>query len=239
MAELQQFFTQMVYNASDLIPLGYAFGAGMVSSVNPCGFAMLPAYLGLYLGSRQLGVAGAGGGPARDGTALAVAVPAQLARAVLVSAVITAGFITLFGGAGVVITVGGRFIVALVPWLALAIGGVLVLMGAAMLLGRRFTASFAAGIAERVGDPGSVGVKGYFVFGVAYATASLSCTLPIFLTVVGAQPVRELGERGWRERLAQHVEIDSGGRQPEHGHLRVPVVYAHHHRSATGSLSLF
>src|SRR6056297_3335946 len=31
------------------LPLGFAFGAGMVSAVNPCGFAMLPAYLGLYL----------------------------------------------------------------------------------------------------------------------------------------------------------------------------------------------
>ncbi|MGA7671260.1 MAG: hypothetical protein WBW04_12620, partial [Nitrolancea sp.] len=31
------------------LPLGYAFGAGMVAAVNPCGFALLPAYLGLYL----------------------------------------------------------------------------------------------------------------------------------------------------------------------------------------------
>ena len=27
-------------------PLGYAFIAGMVASVNPCGFVLLPAYLG-------------------------------------------------------------------------------------------------------------------------------------------------------------------------------------------------
>ena len=30
-----------------LVPLGFAFAAGLVSCVNPCGFAMLPAYLGL------------------------------------------------------------------------------------------------------------------------------------------------------------------------------------------------
>ena len=36
-----------------LAPLGFAFAAGMASAVNPCGFAMLPAYLGLYLGSDQ------------------------------------------------------------------------------------------------------------------------------------------------------------------------------------------
>ena len=28
-----------------LAPLGFAFAVGMVSAVNPCGFAMLPAYL--------------------------------------------------------------------------------------------------------------------------------------------------------------------------------------------------
>ncbi len=46
MTEIQEFFTRLVYNISLIIPLGYAFGAGMVSTVNPCGFAMLPAYLG-------------------------------------------------------------------------------------------------------------------------------------------------------------------------------------------------
>ena len=33
--------------------LGLPFVAGMVSTVNPCGFAMLPAYLGLYIGSND------------------------------------------------------------------------------------------------------------------------------------------------------------------------------------------
>jgi len=31
-------------------PLAFAFGAGMVATVNPCGFAMLPAYLSFFLG---------------------------------------------------------------------------------------------------------------------------------------------------------------------------------------------
>ena len=36
-----------------------------------------------------------------------------------------------------------------------------------------------------IGNPGQVGIRGYFLFGLSYGTASLSCTLPIFLTVVG------------------------------------------------------
>ena len=56
-------------------PLALAFGAGMLATVNPCGFAMLPAYLGFFLGlggrrtatsgpacSRSLGVGAVGVG---------------------------------------------------------------------------------------------------------------------------------------------------------------------------------
>jgi len=185
MGELQEFFTLLVYNISNLIRLGYAFGAGMVSAVNPCGFAMLPVYLGLYLGGRDLYAATPVTSPNAGGAAVAASIPAQLARAIIVTLVVTAGFVVLFGAAGLVISAGGRLIVTSVPWLALGIGVVLVLMGIAMLLGRHFTASFTTRIAERMGDPCTVSVRSFFIFGVAFAAASLSCTLPIFLTVVG------------------------------------------------------
>mgnify|MGYP001611737333 FL=1 len=47
---LSQLASAWLGRVADFLPLGYAFGAGMVSTVNPCGFAMLPAYLGLFLG---------------------------------------------------------------------------------------------------------------------------------------------------------------------------------------------
>ena len=31
-------------------PLALAFAAGLVATVNPCGFAMLPAYLSYFMG---------------------------------------------------------------------------------------------------------------------------------------------------------------------------------------------
>ena len=40
-----------VDSLSSLLPLGFAFTVGMVATVNPCGFVMLPAYLGLYIGT--------------------------------------------------------------------------------------------------------------------------------------------------------------------------------------------
>ena len=33
------------------VPVALALGAGMLATVNPCGFAILPAYLGFFVGS--------------------------------------------------------------------------------------------------------------------------------------------------------------------------------------------
>jgi len=109
MTEIQEFFTRLVYNISLIIPLGYAFGAGMVSTANLCGFAMLPAYLGLYLGSRDLNASVPAGAAYLDSATASASIPSQLTRAVLVSLVITGGFLLLFGVAGVVISAGGQF----------------------------------------------------------------------------------------------------------------------------------
>ena len=69
------------------LPLGFAFAAGMVSAVNPCGFAMLPAYLGLYLGS--------GDQNRPENNPLR-----QVAQALLIGLSVAAGFVVLFGLAG-------------------------------------------------------------------------------------------------------------------------------------------
>jgi len=149
----------------------FAFAAGLASAVNPCGFAMLPAYLGLYLGS---GVSGEGAGPAR-----------QLVQAFLVGAAVTAGFVVLFGIAGSVIGLGASFVVSYIPWIGLVIGIVLTITGAWLIGGGKLYTGIAAQAASRIGDPGQVSVKGYFLFGISYGIASLSCTLPIFLAVLG------------------------------------------------------
>ncbi len=154
-----------------LLPLGFAFVAGMASAVNPCGFAMLPAYLGLYLGSE---------GQAEDNrTPLRV-----LANAFLVGLTVTAGFVLLFGAIGMAIDQGIRSIVQVFPWVGFSIGVILALVGSWILGGGKLYVSFAGRAASHVGNPNQVGVRGYFLFGLSYGLASLGCSLPIFLTVV-------------------------------------------------------
>ena len=155
-----------------IAPLGFAFGAGVAAAFNPCGFAMLPAYMGLYLG--------AGDEQER------VSVVRQLAKALLVGVSVTAGFILLFALAGAVIGLGARSVVrSILPWLGLGIGVTLVLAGAWLLSGGKLYTALAQQAADKFGNPASANVKGYFLFGLSYGTASLSCTLPIFLSVIG------------------------------------------------------
>ncbi len=156
------------------LPFGIAFAAGMVAAVNPCGFAMLPAYLSLYLGNEE------GGFAERSATRRAL-------RALLVGLVVSSGFVLLFGLAGVVISAGGTVLIRAMPVLGVLVGEVLVVFGLWMLLARRgpYAAVFGR-LATRLGDPTKVGVRGFFVFGLAYGAASLGCTLPAFLAVVGS-----------------------------------------------------
>ena len=156
-----------------LAPLGFAYAAGMVSAVNPCGFVMLPAYLGLYLGVNE-----------KD--AVRVHPLLHVVRALRVGGSVTLGFVALFGAAGMLIAVGARAaVVDILPWLGLVIGITLALTGSWMVGGGKLYTGFAAQAASKIGDPGQVNTKGYFLFGLSYGIASLSCTLPIFLSVIG------------------------------------------------------
>jgi len=150
----------------------FALAAGMASAVNPCGFAMLPAYLGMYLGDEA-------------GKENKVNPVKHFGRAILVGLTVTAGFVVLFGVVGAIIGFGAGFVSDLLQWLGLVIGIGLVFVGAWMVGGGELYTGVAARAASHMGNPAQVGMKGYFIFGISYGMASLSCTLPIFLAVVG------------------------------------------------------
>ncbi len=149
-------------------PLALAFGAGLVATVNPCGFAMLPAYMSYFVG---LGDEREAGGPA------------AVQRALVVGGVMSAAFLVVFGVTGVVISAGFRAVIDWIPWIALLVGAGVLLLGVAMLFG--FTPVVSLPKAKRAGE--GRGLRTVFVFGMSYAAASLSCTLPVFLTVVASQ----------------------------------------------------
>jgi cytochrome c biogenesis protein CcdA len=141
-----------------------AFTAGLVATVNPCGFAMLPAYLGYFLGVDE---------PEGTNTVTAVG------RALRTGAVVSSGFLLVFGIAGAIIVAGVRSLTTILPWVALVVGAGLVVLGITLLRGHYLTIRLPSIRGKKDRSNGSL-----FVFGISYAVASLSCTLPIFLSLV-------------------------------------------------------
>ena len=148
-------------------PLAAAFTAGMVATVNPCGFAMLPAYLGYFLGIDR----------AEDGEANA---GASVSRALVVGTVVSAGFLLLFAIAGMLVSWTSVAVGTWSPWLTIVIGIALLGMGIAFVAGWEPALSL-----PRLDKGGrSRGLWSMFVFGISYAVASLSCTIGPFTAVV-------------------------------------------------------
>jgi cytochrome c-type biogenesis protein len=155
-------------------PIALAFTAGLVATVNPCGFAMLPAYLSWYLE----GDTGSDDAPAPDRVTLAD----RLAGALLVGGTVSLGFLVVFGITGTLITAGIRSFIDYVPWVAMVIGVALAALGVAMLAGRDLTVA----LPKPQAGTGSRHLRSMLAFGGSYAVASLSCTLPVFLAVVAS-----------------------------------------------------
>jgi len=171
--DIQALISQWLGHVAIYLPFGYSFGAGMVSAVNPCGFAMLPVYLTLYLGAEDAGF-------------YQQSLLRRMLKALGITAAVTSGFGLLFGMVGGIITVGGTFLNHVIPWLALVIGSILIIMGLWLLLGNYLSFSFMLRLADRFGDPRRMTVGGFFLFGAAFGATSMSCTLPIFLLVMGS-----------------------------------------------------
>ncbi len=173
MTEVQILLTNWMNALAVLLPFGYSFGAGMVSTVNPCGFSMLPAYLSLYLGGRH------------DGTASRHFI-LRGGKALLIGTAVTLGFTILFSFFGVILWAGGYILMQYLPWFGLFVGAALAGLGLFLLAGKSIHTALPARLAHLVGTTESLGFKTYFIFGIGYGMASLGCTLPIFLVVVGS-----------------------------------------------------
>ncbi|MDR7488270.1 MAG: cytochrome c biogenesis protein CcdA [Armatimonadota bacterium] len=158
-----------VADLAGALPLGWAFAAGVVSSVNPCGFFLLPAYLSYQLGSAEAAFQTA-------------PVTRRAVRAMALAAAATAGFVAVMGLIGALVAGPGATLVGLFPYAGVTIGAALGALGLWMLVTGR---TVGIAVVQRVAVAPRRHLGNVFLFGVAYALGSLSCTLPVFLLVVG------------------------------------------------------
>ena len=146
------------------LDLAVPFGAGLVAAVNPCGFAMLPAYLAYFLG---IGSQDQSTDTGRN-----------VLRGLLVGLTLTAGFVAFFGIIGALTSslISTSTIADRGPWITLVISGLMVVLGIAMLAG--FEPKISVPRLSKGGD--SQGLISMFLFGVSYAVVSLGCASPVF-----------------------------------------------------------
>ncbi|MEO3936880.1 cytochrome c biogenesis protein CcdA [Dermatophilaceae bacterium Soc4.6] len=153
--------------------VAFAFGAGMLSTVNPCGFALLPAFLAYHLGSDNSPTPALG--------TPSSAVGRKVINGLATGAMVSVGFAAVFTVTGLLVALGLRSIIGAVPWVAVIIGIVLVGLGVAIAAGRHLGVTVSS---RRTGAHPRRGPAGMLAFGAAYAIASLSCTLAVLLAVI-------------------------------------------------------
>ncbi len=146
--------------------VGLSFLRGMVATVNPCGFVLLPTYLMYFLGME------AGRADSERAT---------VRRALLVGAAVTAGFMVVFVVVGAITSWFTSWLVANAKYVTGLAGAAFVVVGVAMLFG--FKPAIATPGLSRVGGRDRT-VRSMFVYGVVYAVVSLSCTLALFVPLL-------------------------------------------------------
>lgn len=149
--------------------VGLAFAAGLVAALNPCGFAMLPAYLLLVVRGQR---SDEPGGAAAWGRAVAATIGMAL------------GFLTVFGAFGALTISAAGTVQRYLPYATVLIGVVLVALGAWLLSGRELTALTPRPFGPQWAPGARLGSM--YGYGVSYAIASLSCTVGPFLAVTAA-----------------------------------------------------
>ena len=145
--------------------LSLSFIRGLIASINPCGFVLLPTYLMYFLGIS-----------ATDPQAQR----APISRALTVGAMVSAGFFVVFFAIGAATQYWTNSLLENAKYATLVIGILFVVLGIAILFG--FKLPFATPRVD-IGERDQT-VRTMFLYGIAYAVASIGCTLPLFIATL-------------------------------------------------------
>lgn len=147
--------------------LTLAFTGGLLAPLNPCGFALLPAYLTHTVADQP-----------------DAPLSRRLTHALGVGTALAVGFAATLSAAGLAISAGAHQLIRAAPWLGFGVGLLLVVLGVAGLTGRgpRLRLRLPALSASVAGAP--FGAARWALFGVGYAAASLACTFGVLLAVI-------------------------------------------------------
>lgn len=149
----------------DTATLTLAIVAGVLATFNPCGFALLPAYMGMIAAANE----------GRTKTQ-------ALIGGVRFASGMTVGFILLFGTFGLIFAPFASAISQYLPLVTIVVGFLIVGLGFWLLLGRKVGSGTGLIKGWSPGESWFSQVG----YGLTFAIVSLSCTLGPFLAVTGA-----------------------------------------------------
>jgi len=140
----------------DAAEIAFALSAGAFTVVSPCGYPVLIAYLSYYAGSKI-----------------------AIRKAFVGASLVAVGFLTVFVVIGLLPAVVGRVVFHYVPMLIVVAGIVVVAIGVVTLFGVKLSIRLHSLIPTR-----QSGLRGQYLFGIAFGMAAAGCPAPIFLTII-------------------------------------------------------
>ena len=149
----------------DFALLTLAFGAGVAIFFSPCGIALLPSYVSFLLSKKE---------------EQAATKSAKVREGLKIGLIVSLGIITVFFVLGIVVGLVGNFLAPYAFWFGTIIGALLIILGVFMLFGKSLHIPRLQIKTDAVPS-----LKTYYIFGIGYALGGISCTLGVFLFVVG------------------------------------------------------
>ncbi len=142
--------------------LGFSFLAGLVSFFAPCAFALFPGYAAFYLGTEE---------EKKEH-------PAVLG--IVASSGVVSFFIVLSG----IIIIIGKGIIKYLPYLAPAMGFILIILGLVLFAGYSFKTGMIQRILDRLRSEDTRSKRNIYLYGFGYGAVSIGCTLPLLFAMI-------------------------------------------------------
>jgi len=143
--------------------LYFSFMQGVVAFFAPCAVALLPGYIAAFI-SRNTD-----GQPTRS---------TKFLKGLKLSFLSIAGILLIYAAAGALIVIAAQVLKTYMKWVTIGMGGLLILLGILMLVGKNLSVSFNINSPVNRSETTEA-----FIFGIAYAIGALGCLFPLFLVV--------------------------------------------------------
>ena len=160
-----------------MVTLALAFSAGLISFLNPCGFAMLPVYITYYFKNEN----------SEKNNFEKNFFQKKIFLGLSLGLIVSLGFAFTFFIIGALVSYVGKGLLKYVGWFDLFIGFLLVIIGFIYLLNlnSKINLNKLTNLGEKLKSNKTKNkYASFFLYGIGFAIASLGCTLPIFLLVV-------------------------------------------------------